>query len=190
MCIHLYANDSRSSSGDVGLDPNSFIAQTIGNLIEETPVKTIWGWVRGKGGGCEEFGERLADAVLESIEEKFLNPIMGKVGFRNVAAGSVGGAFREQFQTWLKSTELRQEIVEMMVDVVCEFKMGSVLGFGKGWNRKGSDGSKSVDEPDTKGSEMMDDIQTSADIQDMVGTTGKDNIAIKGINQAKSMLGL
>ncbi len=169
---------------NIGLDPNSFIAQTVGNLIEETPVKVIWGWVRGKGGGCEDFGMRLADAVLESIEEKLLNPLMGKIGFRNVAAGSIGGTFREQFQTWLKSTKIRKDMQRMMVTTVCEFEMGSVLGIGSGWNRKGGDSPDSSD----ASSEMMSSIEMSADVQDALGTTGKDNMAVRTVDTVKSGL--
>lgn len=126
---------SRWLIANLGFDPNSFIAQTIGNLIEETPVSEIWGWVRGQGRGCEKFGEKLTDAILETIEEKMLNPLAASLGFRNMAVGSVGGTFREQFQTWLKSTELRQDVVDMVVNTVCEFKMSSIMGVGAGWNR-------------------------------------------------------
>jgi hypothetical protein len=156
---------------NIGVDPNSFIAQVMGNIVEETPVRTIWGWVRGEGGGCEEFGEKLAIGVIETLEEKFLNPLMAQVGFRNVAVGSIGGTFREQIQEMINSSEFMQELIEVMTETVCEFEMGSILGFGGGWNRRhkekdgeeSQEGSPSSEKP-SAGEKMMQDIGDSADI--------------------------
>ena len=131
---------ARSILSMMGLDPNSFVAQTVGNVIEETDISVLWGWLMGSGGGCEEFSAALTDAILETIEEQFLNRLMAGMGFRNVATGSVGGTFREQFQTWLKSTQIRQDLISVVIDITCEFDMSSIAGisipgFGGGWGR-------------------------------------------------------
>ena len=72
----------------------------------------------------------------------------------------------------------------MMVDTVCEFEMGSVLGVGSGWNKKGGGSPDSSD----ASSEMMGNIEMSADVQDALGTTGKDNIAVRTVDTVKSGL--
>ena len=168
---------------NIGLDPNSYLSRTIGNLVEETPVRVIWGWIQGRGNGCRDFGSRLADAFLETLEEDLiLNPLFAQLGFRNVATGSIGGTFREQFQTWLKSTEFRQKMVEMIVNTVCEFEMGSVMGIGGGWNKTGGDedssespGSTAGSEDTSPGAEMMRNINQRADLQRTITGSGRDD---------------
>ena len=164
---------------NLGLNPNSFIAKSIGNLIEETPISEIWGWVKGEGGGCQVFGAKLADAIFETLEEDLiLNPLMAQLGFKNLSVGSIGGTFREQFQTWLKSTELRQDLIDMVTDTACEFKMSSILGVGSGWNRKEKP-DEATDDPnkkakkETEASRKADDLmqrfKASANVQDVIG---------------------
>lgn len=164
----------------IGLDPNSFISQVIGNVVEETPVSKLWDWFMGDGGGCEEFGEALTIGIIETMEENFLNPIMGQLGFRNVSTGSVGGTFREQFQTMINSSEFMQQVIDVVVETVCDFEMGSVLGFGgSGWARSGSSSSSndtadpSEEQTSDPGVDMMSRINRSADLQKAITGGGR-----------------
>ena len=161
---------------NIGVDPNSFIAQVIGNIVEETPTRTIWGWVRGEGDGCNEFGEKLAIGIIETLEERFLNPLMASAGFRNVSTGSIGATFREQIQTLINSTEFMQSVIEVMSNTVCEFEMGSILGVGGGWNRadKGDspESGPASPRPDA-GERMMKGINRAADIQKNITGGGR-----------------
>lgn len=114
--------------GKLGLNPDGIAAKALANVIEEIEISNLGFYFSAKG--CDDFAERLAQALGETIADeaidKIIIDVMGVVEDPN---GLVYMSLRESLTNMLGSTDFAMAGKSQLADFVCELgpQLGSLL---------------------------------------------------------------
>ena len=114
--------------GKLGLNPDGIAAKALGNVIEEIEISNLGFYFSSEG--CDDFAERLAQALGETIADeaidKIIIDVMGVVDDPN---GLVYMSLRESLTNMLGGTDFAMAGKAQLADFVCELgpQLGSLL---------------------------------------------------------------
>jgi hypothetical protein len=112
-----------------GLDPNSFFAKTIKEIIENISMEEVSQFISGEGDRCDMITENIADGLIEAMGNEMIEYFTGTSASEH---GVFSGVIREIVTNFIKDASVAESLKNSIKGVVCNFSFGDLFSFMTG----------------------------------------------------------
>lgn len=121
-----------------GLDPESFFAKTIKEIIENISMEEISQFISGEGSRCELITQNIADGLIETMGNEIIEYFTGTSASEH---GIFSGVIREIVTNFIKDASVAESLKNSISGVVCNFSFGDLFSFMTGGGSNASQSS-------------------------------------------------